>query len=112
MILEAAGFDRLLKDADIVITGEGRIDRQTSKGKLPYRVLMHASSYGIPVIAIAGSVSTEDNPGFAAVLPVVQGPCSLAEAMDRHTAYNNIRRTAVQIANIISLPCRPFISSH
>ena len=112
MILEAAGFDRLLKDADIVITGEGRIDRQTSKGKLPYRVLMHASSYGIPVIAVAGSVSTEDNPGFAAVLPVVQGPCSLAEAMDRHTAYNNIRRTAVQIANLISLPTKRGTGHH
>ena len=102
LVLETAGFDAMARDADIVFTGEGRIDSQTSKGKLPYCVLKHASRLGIPVIAVAGSVSPGTDPGFTAVFPVLCSPCSAAEAMDPETASRNIRRTVKQIMKVIS----------
>ena len=61
LVLSAGGFDALLQGASLVITGEGRIDSQTLMGKAPSAVLRRASSAGVPVIAIGGSVS-EDFP--------------------------------------------------
>lgn len=57
MVLDIAGFDEALKFADLVITGEGRIDEQTAYGKTIGGVLKRASAAGVPVVAIAGSVS-------------------------------------------------------
>ena len=94
LVLETAGFDAMARDADIVFTGEGRIDSQTS--------MKHASRLGIPVIAVAGSVSPGTDPGFTAVFPVLCSPCSAAEAMDPETASRNIRRTVKQIMKVIS----------
>ena len=70
LLLDALDFDRLVADADLVITGEGRMDEQTLMGKLPLRVLRRAAAHGVPVIALAGSVSVTDNPGFAAIAAV------------------------------------------
>ncbi|ADI37906.1 glycerate kinase [Waddlia chondrophila 2032/99] len=56
LVLDRAGFDRLLKDADLVVTGEGRIDRQTTYGKGPIVVAHRAKARGIPVYAFVGSV--------------------------------------------------------
>lgn len=107
LILDAAGFDSTIKDADLVITGEGRIDSQTSRGKLPYRVLERASAAGIPVIAIAGSVTEDANPGFTAIFPTVQGPCTLEEAMNPATASGNISRTVIRIMRTIASFLQP-----
>ena len=60
LLLDALDFDGLVADADLVITGEGRMDEQTLMGKLPLRVLRRAAAHGIPVIALAGSVSVTD----------------------------------------------------
>lgn len=57
MVLDTAGFDEALKSADLVITGEGRIDEQTACGKTIGGVLRRSVAAGVPVIAIAGSVS-------------------------------------------------------
>ena len=57
MVLDAIGFDSLAKGADLVITGEGRMDSQTLKGKAPLCVLRHASKLGIPTVALTGIVS-------------------------------------------------------
>lgn len=107
LILDAAGFDSLIKDADLVITGEGRIDSQTSRGKLPYRILERSSAAGIPVIAIAGSVAADSNPGFAAIFPTVQGPCTLEQAMNPATASRNISITVARIMRTIQLFIKP-----
>ena len=56
MVLGTIGFDSLIADADLVITGEGRVDAQTFTGKTVYGVLQHARKYDIPVIVLAGSV--------------------------------------------------------
>ena len=92
-----------LKDADLVITGEGRIDRQTQMGKIPYAVLLHAKEYGIPVIAIAGSVEDglEDNLGFDAIIPAAKGPATLEESMQKTKAAENVRNAVFQVMRLI-----------
>ena len=58
LVLDAVGFDSAVHGADLVITGEGRYDEQTASGKTVDGVMRRASSYGIPVIVIAGSVTS------------------------------------------------------
>ncbi|HIS22298.1 MAG TPA: glycerate kinase [Candidatus Cryptobacteroides intestinipullorum] len=105
MILDAVGFDSLAAGADLVITGEGRIDRQTSMGKVPSAVLKRASALGIPVIAIAGCIGEdmETSQGFAAVFPVTPYGMDKDEAMRPSTSSANVRRTVHQIMNVIRI---------
>lgn len=56
LVLDRVGFDDAIAGADLVITGEGRLDAQTAHGKLPACVLRRADALGVPVIAIAGQV--------------------------------------------------------
>lgn len=106
MVLSAMQFSKIIAGSDLVITGEGRIDRQTTMGKAPSGVLREATAQGIPTIAIGGAVqpcAELNESGFAAVLPVVAGPVALEVAMQRDTAIENVRRTATQIARILTL---------
>jgi glycerate kinase len=97
MVLDAIGFDSIIKDADLIITGEGRIDSQTLTGKTPYGVLQRAKLQGIPVVAIGGSVQLDSEDatrvGFAAVLQVTPPGMPLHDAMNPETASENICRT-------------------
>ena len=105
VILELNGFDRALADASLVITGEGSVDAQTLRGKAPAGVLRAASRRGVPVIAIAGNVSSAralNDAGFLAVLPVVPGPCSLSDAMRLPVARANVVRTVIQALRLWS----------
>ncbi len=106
MVLGAVGFDSLVMEADLVITGEGRLDSQTVMGKTPQGVLRHAAEFGVPVVAIGGSVDPDAisiliKAGFKAVLPIVQGPISLEEAMRPEMAAANISRTVAQIIRLM-----------
>lgn len=106
MVLNAMQFDKIIAGSDLVITGEGRIDRQTTMGKAPSGVLREAMAQGIPTIAIGGAVQICDeleHSGFAAVLPIVAGPVALDVAMQREVAIANVRRTAAQIAGLLTL---------
>lgn len=107
LILDAVDFDQRVRDASLVITGEGSLDAQTSMGKTPWGVFRHAQKYGIPVIAIGGCVenaaSLVDN-GFAAVFSIQQAPLSLQQAMDPDTACRNIRSSMRQIINLLQIP--------
>lgn len=106
MVLNAMQFSKIIAGSDLVITGEGRIDRQTTMGKAPSGVLREATAQGIPTIAIGGAVQPckeLEQSGFAAVLPIVAGPVALEVAMQRDTAIENVRRTATQIAKILTL---------
>lgn len=70
LVLDSAGFDGLIKDADLVITGEGKLDSQTFSGKAPSTVLERATRRHIPVIAIAGKVEAckeLESAGFKAI---------------------------------------------
>jgi len=61
LVLEVLEFDRQLRDADIVVTGEGRLDRQTLSGKAPFAVARAARAKGLPVVAVAGVVDLPAN---------------------------------------------------
>ncbi|MBV8203796.1 MAG: glycerate kinase, partial [Candidatus Eremiobacteraeota bacterium] len=87
LVLEVLDFDRHLAGADLVVTGEGKIDRQTLAGKAPYAVAQAARARGVPVVAIAGAIECSgaalDEAGIACAMPTVSGPMSLEEAMRR-----------------------------
>ena len=100
LILDLSGFDSLVKDADLVITGEGKIDSQTYMGKAPYEISRRAASHGVATIAIGGlvnlSTQAPESPAFKDILAIQPAPTSekeLAEAMNPETAKVNIKRT-------------------
>ena len=105
IVLDAVSLDKALSNADLVITGEGRLDHQTIHGKTPVGVAKRAAKQGIPVIAIAGSVGygAEEvyNHGVDVLLPVVHGAVPLCEALDK--GAENLERTARSIARLIKL---------
>lgn len=94
LVLDAIGFDAHLAGADLVLTGEGRLDAQTLGGKVIAGVARRAKAAGVPVGAIVGSLSPElsaadlaQNAGVAAVLPLVPGPVSLENALKNAAPY-------------------------
>lgn len=66
LVMEAAGFDDALSEADLVLTGEGRIDAQTAFGKTALGVARRAQAAGVPCIAVGGSVTPEGIEALAA----------------------------------------------
>lgn len=90
MVLDAVSFDKAMADADLIITGEGKIDIQTLSGKLPYVVAQRASVRNIPVIAICGRTEVESLHCFARICPVTPPEMPLSEAMKITTAQTNI----------------------
>ncbi len=86
IVIQASGLKDRLKDADLVITGEGKIDRQTIYGKTPIGVAKTAKMYGLPVIAICGIIGegafvVYDN-GIDALMSIISYPMTVEEAMD------------------------------
>ncbi|MEJ2643286.1 MAG: glycerate kinase [Desulfosarcinaceae bacterium] len=108
IVLDAIDLKNLLRGADLVITGEGRIDGQSVYGKTPVGVGRIARQQGVPVIALAGSLGpgAEDvlDCGIQALFSVVGGPCSLEEALA--TAAQNVRRSARHLAAVLRLGSR------
>lgn len=87
--------------ADLVVTGEGRLDGQSCMGKAPIGVARAAKAYGKPVIAFSGCVTPDAREcnahGIDAFFPILRTPCTLAEAMDAEAAYRNLADTAEQV---------------
>jgi glycerate kinase len=85
LVMDATDFDARLARADLVITGEGRIDSQTAFGKTALGVARRAQAAGVPCIAVGGGVEPEGIAALAAVgaiaVPVVERPQTVAEAM-------------------------------
>ena len=83
LVLEKANFDELLDGADIVFTGEGRIDWQSAHGKAPVGVAMHAKAKGVPCIALCGSVGEGAEAvyekGISAFFSAVRGTCDFEQ---------------------------------
>ena len=106
MVLDAMAFDDLIAGSTLVVTGEGCIDYQTVMGKAPSGVLRVAQRHNIPVVAIGGRVAWCDalrNSGFAAILPIAPNDLPLEEAMKQEVAYENVRQTAIRIAEMFNL---------
>ena len=97
MVLDAIGFDEIIKDADLVITGEGRIDAQTMTGKLPYAVARRAGIRGIPVLAICGRAEIQSHPSFTAVCPITPPETPLQTALQPSVAIRNLIDTVSEI---------------
>ena len=103
MVLDSIGFENMIKDADLIITGEGRIDSQTAKGKVVSGIVSRAKAYEIPVIAIAGIVDMNQNEisqsGLVAAYPVgprPQNESDLRNAMRPEVASRNISETVAK----------------
>ncbi|WP_431223723.1 glycerate kinase [Serratia sp. L9] len=108
IVTEALGLDELVRDATLVITGEGRLDSQSLNGKVPIGVAKVAKRYHKPVIGIAGSLSTDvdvvHQHGIDAVFSVLHRVCTLEEALAN--AGENVRMAARNIAAVIKLAQR------
>lgn len=97
LLLELCRFDSIVKDADLVITGEGHADEQTLMGKLPERVLRKSQQYNVPVWLIAGHASQKEKliaEGFADVYSITPDNMPVEEAVRPETATINIKRWA------------------
>lgn len=105
LILNAVGLEQELSDADVVVTGEGRLDFQTAMGKAPVGVAKLAKKHHAKVIAFAGSVTKEaaacNKEGIDAFFPILRNICTLAEAMDSATAKANMTATAEQVFRLL-----------
>jgi glycerate kinase len=104
MVLEAVSFENHLQNADLVITGEGRLDKQTGMGKAASGILNAASKSNVPVIALGGSIEDVENlnkRGFISVFSITPCPLSLEEAMRKDTTRSNIIQTTEQIMRTI-----------
>lgn len=101
-MVAATGLAEQLAGADLVITGEGRMDGQTAFGKVPLGVLAAAQAQGVPVIALAGSVGPDVGElaahGFCAVFPSVARAADLAEVLAEAEAQ--LERTAREVAAV------------
>lgn len=100
MVLDAIDFDRIIQDANLIITGEGKIDFQTAKGKTAAGVLSHARKQGIPVVAIGGCIEmceSVEQMGFAGIYPIIEEKVPLEIAMQSDFAASNIENTVKKI---------------
>ena len=105
IVLDETRLVEYVKDADIVVTGEGRLDHQTVMGKAPVGVANIAKKYNKKVIAFSGSV-TEDagvcnEHGIDAFFPILRRIVTLEEAMQTDTAKKNLTDTAEQVFRLL-----------
>ncbi len=105
IVTQALGLDDAVRAADLVITGEGRIDSQTIHGKVPIGVARVAKRYQLPVIGIAGSLTADVevvyDHGLDAIFSVIPRICTLDDALVN--AAENLRMTARTIAAVIKM---------
>jgi glycerate kinase len=105
IIAEAVGLEQAVVDADLVVTGEGRIDGQSASGKTPVGVARIAKRHGKPVIAIGGGLALDaavvHAHGIDAVFAAVCRPCTVEEALAE--AGRNLRAAARNVAQALSL---------
>ncbi|MEG0939505.1 MAG: glycerate kinase [Comamonas sp.] len=105
IIARAVGLEAAVRDADLVITGEGRIDQQTIFGKTPFGVATVAKQFGKPVIGIAGGLGTNaqvvHEHGIDAIFSVLSRICTLQDALAE--AEHNVRSSARNIAAVLAM---------
>ena len=93
-VLDLVGFDERVRDADLVITGEGNMDEQSAAGKAPVGVARRAKRYGKPVVAVVGgradNLDAVYGQGIDLVLPICRKPMPLDQALDQQEATTNL----------------------
>ena len=107
LIMRETKLEEAIKNANIVITGEGCLDSQTAMGKAPIGIAKIAKKYGKPVIAFSGAVRSGaelcNQNGIDAYFPVLRKVSTLEQVMDKNNAYNNLADTAEQVFRTIKL---------
>ena len=105
IVLETIALEAALLDADLVITGEGRLDEQTAMGKAPVGVAKLAKKHKKTVIAFAGSVTSGarecNKQGIDAYFPILRQITTLEEAMDNEQAAQNLADTTEQVMRLV-----------
>ncbi len=104
LLLEISQFDERAAHADLIITGEGRIDRQSLMGKIPGKILEKGKELGIPVVALAGCVEDEEwlkKAGFIGIFPVTPKNMPLEEAMKKEAAIQNVKNTTFLVFDML-----------
>lgn len=105
VVLDTFGFDSLLSDCDMVITGEGRLDEQTLGGKVICGISARCKRHGVPLVAICGDTSLCPDQiydiGVTSVFSINTAPIPFDEA--RHLSAQNLTATARNIAKLLKL---------
>ena len=105
LILHETKLEEEIKDADIVITGEGCLDAQTAMGKAPIGVAKLAKKYGKLVLGFSGAVTKGatacNEAGIDAYFPIVRSAVSLEDAMKKKNAQENLIDTVEQVFRLI-----------
>ena len=105
LVIEIVELTKRIVDADLVITGEGRIDSQTIHGKTPVGVAKIAKSHNLPVICIAGSVEDDADIihqlGIDEIYSVIEGDYDLTEVLIE--AGHKLTQAAQKIAKSLNL---------
>ena len=101
IVIRQTGLAAAIRHADIVVTGEGRLDAQTVMGKVPAGIAQTAKKYGKPVIAFCGCVGEGaeicNQHGIDAYFPILRAVTTAEEAMEPDTAGKNLADTAEQV---------------
>ncbi|GIX07788.1 MAG: glycerate kinase [Candidatus Poribacteria bacterium] len=107
IVLEAVHFSERVRGADLVITGEGELNGQTARGKAPLGVAQTAKRFGIPVVALVGSIAPDAGTVFSlgidSAMTLVPGPVPLEQAMERTAHY--LANAAERLARLLSATC-------
>ena len=107
LIMETVELEKYIKNSDVVVTGEGRLDEQTVMGKAPVGVSEIAVKYGIPVIAFSGAVTDGadvcNSHGITAFFPILREICTLDKALTPDYAAKNLSKTAEQVFRIVNV---------
>lgn len=103
IVLNTYNIEEIMKDTSLVITGEGKIDEQSVNGKVTVGVAKKAKSYGIPVIALAGTVNNkalkELNKHIDAIFSIIPAPVDLDEAFSKSSKW--IEHTIEQVFKLL-----------
>ncbi len=107
IVLEQTKLEEYIKTADIVVTGEGRLDSQTVMGKAPIGVAKLAKKHGKRVIAFSGCVAEGaeicNDHGIDAFFPIMRSVVTLEQALNTDNAYKNLVSTANQVFRLINI---------
>ncbi|MBR5510207.1 MAG: glycerate kinase [Lachnospiraceae bacterium] len=106
LVLDAVEMEKTMEGADLVFTGEGRLDYQTAMGKAPVGIAKLAKKHGAKVIALAGAIiegaeKCNEN-GIDAFFPILRKVVTLDEAMEAETAKQNMIKTTEQIIRLVA----------
>ncbi len=105
LFADITGLEEKIAAADIIITGEGKMDSQTLQGKAPFGVAQLAVKHGKPVIGVAGTLGKDSeklyNHGFSLLLSIINKPMSLEEALKN--APELVRDTGLRIGKILNI---------